>query len=334
MKIFLTGSTGFLGGHFVGQANAEGAKVIALVRPSSNTQQLESVHVTLVVGDLNDVESLARGMKGCEAVVHIASPKGGWKKPEIYQTFLLNGTRNVISAMKQSGVGRLIYLSTISVHGLDPLFGKPIGEADGFGKQFLPYDYYGRAKVQAEQMVKSAHDSGVIQATVLRPGWVYGPGDTSSYGRLADWMYRGLALKIGDGNNRIPLVYVSNVAAFIWHALIQPCNDYRVYLYAFDGYATQNDYLASLRRVTGSTRPPLYLPKAILIFVTALLENFSVVSQYRLRAFLTRYYIHLMGSNWCFDQSEMVNKLDYRPQIDYDQGFDLTETWYRKWRSL
>jgi len=333
VKIFVTGSTGFLGGYFVQRAVAEGAEVMALVRPSSDTRSLPAT-VSLSVGDLNDKSSLAKGMTGCEAVVHIASPKGGWKRPKIYQTTLLGGTQNVVTAMKESNVRQLIYLSTISVHGLDPLQGKDISAQDGFGQRLLPYDYYSQAKIQAEQIVQAAHESGLIEATVLRPGWLYGPGDEASYGRLADWMRHGLALRIGSGRNRLPLVYVENVAACLWAALAHPSHKYRVTLYAFDGTISQNDYLASLRRATSFGGRPLYLPTAVLLFATTLLEHLSLASHYRLRAFLTRYYVHLMGSHWHFQQSQLAEELGYVPQVDYRQGLALTEDWYRASRHL
>jgi len=118
-------------------------------------------------------------------------------KPELYEENTIRGTRNVIAAMEASSVKTLIYISTIGVHGIDPTQGKPISEANGFGSRFLPYDHYGRAKVKAEEMVKEAHTAGKIQATTLRPGWMYGPRDNNSFGRLADMMRRAWRLRLG-----------------------------------------------------------------------------------------------------------------------------------------
>ena len=78
MKIYLTGGSGLLGSHFAEIATAEGASIVSLVRPTSNTTYLESLGVTLSIGNLRDVASLASGMKDCDAVVHSASPLGGW----------------------------------------------------------------------------------------------------------------------------------------------------------------------------------------------------------------------------------------------------------------
>ena len=173
MRIYLTGGTGLLGSHFAEIATTEGAEIVSLVRPTSNAAALASLGVDLSMGNLGDVASLASGMKDCDAVVHTASPIGGWGSPSSFEEHTIQGTRNVIAAMEASSVKTLIHISTISVHGLDPIQGKHISEADGFGSDFLPYDHYGRAKVKAEKIIKEAHEAGKIQATILRPGWIY-----------------------------------------------------------------------------------------------------------------------------------------------------------------
>lgn len=333
MKIFLTGGTGLLGSYFAETAIREGARVVALVRSNSNTAYLNSLGATLSPGSLQDVTSLASGMKGCDVVVHSASPLGGWGKPQLYQEVTVDGTRNVLAAMEASAVRTLIYISTGSVHGLDPTQGKSISEADGFGSHFLPYDHYGRAKVEAEKLVAEAHRAGKIRATTLRPGWITGPRDNNSYGRLADMMRRGIAVKVGNGENRIPLVYAGNVAWAIWTALVRQSPDYRVYLCASDGRATQNDYFESLARATHARRGPISLSKDVLLALGALLERSSVMAGYRVPVLLSRYVVHLMGSDWSFDQSLIERDLGYTPQVSLPQAFAATEQWYRKSRS-
>lgn len=334
MKLFLTGGTGFLGSHVAEIAITEGAKVVSLVRSTSNTATLDNLGVALSNGTLQDTASIASGMKDCDAVVHIASPLGGWGSVKFYEENIVLGTRNVISAMEVSSVKTLIYISTISVHGLDPIQGKPVSEASGFGKQILPYDHYGQAKMKAEIIIKEAHEAGRIKGTVLRPGWIYGPRDNNNYGRLADFMRRGIAIKVGNGENIIPLVYAGNLARAVWAALVRESPDYRVYIYANDGMATQNDYLDSLARACNSKQRPISIPKNFLLAVGTLQENLSVLFGYRIPVPFSRSVVHLLGSDWSFDQSLMKRELDYSPQIDYGQGFEMTEKWYRETRSI
>ncbi len=294
----------------------------------------EALGATLSMGDLGGVSSLAQGMMGCDVVVHAASPKGGWKRPEIYEQNTVRGTRNIIAAMKTSAVKTLIHVSTISVHGLDPIEGRPISEASGFGRQFLPYDHYSKAKVRAEKIVEQAHNLGHVRATVLRPGWVYGPRDESSYGLLADRMRRGLLFQVGDGENRIPLVYAGNVARAIWCAILEESIEYRIYLYASDGEITQNDYLESLGRATRITKKPISVPKGLCLILVALQEHLAATSGYRIPTLTTRYFMHLFGSDWSFDQSRIGEELGCFPRISYQKSFETTEAWYRKARSI
>jgi nucleoside-diphosphate-sugar epimerase len=333
VKIFLTGGTGLLGSTFVQVVIPKGANIVSLVRPASDTAYLESLGATLSIGDLRCVSSLVKGMTGCDVVVHVASPKGGWKRPEVYEENTVQGTRNIITAMKTGSVKTLIHVSTISIHGLDPIEGSPISEASGFGTRFLPYDHYGRAKVRAEKIVERARDSDHIRATILRAGWLYGPRDESSYGRLADRMRQGLLCRIGNGENRIPLAYAGNVARVLWRAITE-FPEYSVYLYACDGEVTQNDYLESLGRATATFGKLISVPKGPLLVLAALQEHLAAMSGYRIPSPITRYFIHLFGSDWCFDQRRTAKELCGLPQVSYRKGFEATEAWYRNARSI
>lgn len=328
MRVFLTGGSGFLGGCIAARLAAEGADVVVLVRPHSATVRLRACGAALHQGDLRDTASLAHGLRGCNAVVHVASPKGGWRRPEVYATHAVSGTRNLLAAMAACGVATLVYISTISVHGLDPLR-TPVDDTSGRGSRFLPYDHYGRAKADVEEVVAAAHRAGVARATVLRPGWLYGPGDRRSYGRLADRLRRGFLVRVGEGRNRIPLVYAPNVAGAVWQALTRPSPEHRSILYAWDGLISQNDLLASLARAAGIERPVRSLPRALLLKLAAVQEGLSAVSGYRLPAPLTRYFLHLLGSDWRFVHRNLGEQLQYTPEVPLAAGLHATETWYR-----
>jgi nucleoside-diphosphate-sugar epimerase len=183
-------------------------------------------------------------------------------------------------------------------------------------------------------VVKEAHTTGKIEATILRPGWMYVPRDNNSYGRLADMMRRGLAIQVGDGGNQIALIYAGNVAWAIWTALAKPSSDYRVYLCANDGLVTQGDYLQSIARATNTTRRPISLSKSVLLAQGVLQEYLSILFGYRIPVLLSRYAVHLLGSDWSFDQSCIERDLGYSPEVSYEQGFAATEQWYRGSRSI
>ena len=115
MTTLVTGATGFLGSHVARQLVTAGHSVRVLVRSSSNLQALDGLNAERVVGDLQDVMSLDRAMKGVRRVFHVAADYRLWTKnpDEIYATNV-EGTRRLLEAAGQAGVERFVYTSTVA----------------------------------------------------------------------------------------------------------------------------------------------------------------------------------------------------------------------------
>jgi len=103
-------------------------------------------------------------------------------------------------------------------------------------------------------------------------------------------------------------------------------------LVANDGKVTQADYLESIARATNTTRRPISVSKSFLLALGVLQERLSIMFGYRTPVLLSRYAVHLLGSDWDFDQSCIERDLGYSPQVSYEQGFAATEQWYRESR--
>ena len=73
MRAFVTGGTGFLDGELVRGLRARGDDVVALVRSRSRAGRLEELDCGIVEGDLQEPESIGRGMEGCDAAFHVAA---------------------------------------------------------------------------------------------------------------------------------------------------------------------------------------------------------------------------------------------------------------------
>src|SRR6185312_3548058 len=94
-----------------------GERVRALVRPSSDVAFLKSLGVELVVGDLEDAESLRRALDGADIVYHCAARVGDWGGWRDFRTQVVEATGNLIDACRQVGIGRLLHVSSISAYG-------------------------------------------------------------------------------------------------------------------------------------------------------------------------------------------------------------------------
>ncbi|WP_416838743.1 NAD-dependent epimerase/dehydratase family protein [Haloferax sp. DFSO52] len=186
MKYFVTGATGFVGGHVAQQLLDDGHDVVALARTPSKATELESAGATVVEGDITKKETLREPMEGVDGVFHIA----GWydvgvTDPSLGDRINVDGTRNVLEVMAELEIPKGVYTSTLAVN--SDTHGQVVDEGYHYlGPHLTAYD---RTKWEAHYKVAEPMvDDGLPLVTVL-PGVVYGPGDTSVFGdALRDYL--------------------------------------------------------------------------------------------------------------------------------------------------
>lgn len=177
MRYFITGATGFVGGHVARQLVADGHRVVAVVRNPSKAQELADLGVTLHQGDVTDKESMRAPMEGADGVFHIA----GWYKIGVRDKsdgwrINVEGTRNVLELMKEVGVPKGVYTSTLAVN--SDTHGQIVDETYHYsGPQLSEYD---RTKWVAHYAVAAPMIANGLPLVIVMPGVIYGPGDSST----------------------------------------------------------------------------------------------------------------------------------------------------------
>lgn len=180
MKFFVTGATGFLGGRLVRQLRQAGHDVVALVRDPSKAAALESSGLQLVKGDLDDRDALRRGMSGVDGLFHLAAwYRLGARDDREARRANVEGTRNVLEAMKETGVPRGVYTSTLAVN--SDTHGRLADESYRFDGEHL--SIYDRTKAEAHYDVAIPMMEAGLPLVIVQPGVVYGPDDPSSIGK-------------------------------------------------------------------------------------------------------------------------------------------------------
>ncbi len=159
MKCFVTGATGFLGSHVARQLLERGAELRLLVRSTSRLDNIADLPAERVVGDLRDVDSLRKGMAGCEFIFHIAADYRLWalNGQELYQSNV-DGTKNILQAARESGVRRVIYTSSVATMGFGNN-GRLTDEHSPVSIDDMVGDYK-RSKFMAERLVIDAAQGG------------------------------------------------------------------------------------------------------------------------------------------------------------------------------
>src|SRR6266516_4733945 len=185
MKYYVTGATGFIGGHVARQLIASGHTVIAPVRTPAKAQDLVDLGVNVVKGDVTDKESMRASMTGVDGVFHIADwYKIGVKDKSMGMNINVDGTRNVLELMKELRIPKGVYTSSLAVN--SDTHGELKRESYHFtGKHITEYD---RTKAVAHEIAKQFIAEG-LPLVIVMPGGIYGPGDTSVLRRtLVDFL--------------------------------------------------------------------------------------------------------------------------------------------------
>jgi uncharacterized protein YbjT (DUF2867 family) len=112
MTILVTGGTGFVGPKVVHALRAEERPVRVLARKPDKQDQLRAWGCELVQGDMTDADSLRRAVEGCEAVVHLVAVPP-FADPKATQRVMEQGTRDLLAAAKEAGVGRFALMSAL-----------------------------------------------------------------------------------------------------------------------------------------------------------------------------------------------------------------------------
>jgi nucleoside-diphosphate-sugar epimerase len=176
MKYFLTGATGFVGGRLAKLLREKGHEVVALVRNPAKASDLTAIGVALAPGDITDPASMRGPMQGCDGVFHVA----GWYKVGVRdksegEKINIEGTRNVLTLMREFNIPKGVYTSTLAVN--SDTQGRLPDETFHFtGTHVSEYD---RTKAVAHDIANGFIREG-LPLVVVMPGLIYGPGDTSS----------------------------------------------------------------------------------------------------------------------------------------------------------
>lgn len=187
MKYFLTGATGFVGGVVARQLREAGHEVRAVVRTPSKAKVLADMGVSLHKGDVTEKESMRAPMTGVDGVFHVA----GWYKVGVRdatpgEQVNVQGTRNVLELMKELGIPKGVYTSTLAVN--SDTHGKMVDENYRFTGQHL--SAYDRTKAEGHHIADEFIRGG-LPLVILQPGLIYGPEDTSQMGEFLRDFLRG-----------------------------------------------------------------------------------------------------------------------------------------------
>jgi dihydroflavonol-4-reductase len=266
MKVFVTGATGFIGGHVARKLRERGDEVVALARKPDKGAALIEIGCSLVAGDLSDEGRLREGMRGCDAVIHGAAVyEVGIPKEEhqaMYEANVL-GTERVLRAALDEEIPKVVYISTVGAFG--NTHGRVVDETYVHpGREFT--SYYEETKVKAHQIARRLIDDEGLPCVIVQPGGVYGPDDHSAIGTQINQFLAGRMPLIPFPDLGFNMVHVDDVAAGVLLALDKGRSGEQ---YVLGGQiTTMREAIETLARVAGKKAPKRAMPTSVLKAMT------------------------------------------------------------------
>lgn len=324
----VTGATGFIGSHVARRLSREGYRVRCLVRSTSDISVLDALDAELVTGDLTGGRPLEGIVTGCRFVLHCGALVSDWATTEEIRQVNVAGTRSLLDASTAASVERFVHLSSTDVYGYP---GTPAVDETYVAERFS--NWYSETKRGAEAEVRSVARSNALEAVILRPATVYGPGSKDVVGEMARALRGGHMLLIDGGRAVAGLSYVENVVDVAMLALRHA----RARGEAFnvtDGLdITWRRFLSDLADGLGYRAPRWSIP-----YRAAYAIAFSLEHSYRgLRRatgltappLLSRQAVHVLGRNQDFSNRKARELLGWEPRVNYADGLAATLAWLR-----
>ncbi len=262
--LLLTGVPGWLGNRFVdillngdrfGRHYAT-REVRILVEPRQKALLELPDRFKIFAADLTDPGSLEAAVSGVGTVVHLA---GAIYPKRIGTLYRVNtdGTQHLVDACIKAGVRRFLYMSTDSVCGYGA------GSARIFDENTpdRPYRHYGRSKWLAEQYILEKSQAGLLDGTILRGFWFFGPFAPERQERFLAMMRKNRQLVFGSGKNYRSISHTDNtVSAFLAAENASATVGKSYWIGDERADYTVDDIYRLLCDAVGQTYRPIYIP--------------------------------------------------------------------------
>ena len=301
--VLVTGANGFVGSTLCPLLEAQGWTVRRAVRTAEQAGDV-------AVGEIGPGAEWRPALEGANAIVHLAARTHVLHDTASdplaeYRRINVEGTARLVQAAERAGVTRFVLMSSIKVNG-EITHGAPFTESTAP----QPQDAYGLTKCEAEELVRASS----LEATILRPPLVYGPGVKANFLRLLDGVARRMPLPLAAIDNRRSLIYVKNLAHAITTSLEQPTAMGKTFLVRDTEQPSTPELIRRMGVALGRA-PRLFACPPWLLAAGATIAGRT--DEWR-----------RLSTSLEIDSSAIQQTLAWTPPYTLDQGLSATAEWY------
>jgi len=320
VKALVTGATGFVGSHLVDRLIGDGAEVVCLTRPTSDTAWLEGLDIERRVAEPGRPDELRRAVRGVDCIYHVAGLTRARNRAE-YLAVNAEGTRRLIEAVlgEDLSLRRFVYVSSLAAVGPAPS-DEPLDETT----EPHPIDGYGASKLAGERIVLDHADR--LPVTIVRPPAVYGPRDRNFLPLFRSAARMRRVPVIGRASRQAALVYATDLAEGIRLAAESPAGVGQTYFIA-GGNHTTGEVVAAICSALGMPAKRFVLPSLLARLAGeigqlrwAITGRGGIVSRRKVR--------DMLQPRWTCSWERARRELGYRESVGLEEGMRQTVEWY------
>ena len=321
MKTFVTGATGFIGANIVRELLKDGREVRALVRAGANTSNLAALDVECWQGDLLDIQSLEKGLAGCDTLYHAAADYRLWtSRPEEMYRINVDGTAAILKAALSNSIVRVVYTSSVGTLG-NPGNGTPGTETTPVSLADM-VGHYKKSKFLAERTAESFIERG-LPLVIVNPSTPVGALDikpTPTGKIIVDFLNRRMPAYLETGLNIIPVedcarghILAEQKGRIGEKYILGNCN------------LTLRDIFVVLEEITGLSAPKIRVPYLPILLAAYLNEGISRITGKE--PLIPLAGVQMAAKLMYFDSSKAVRELGL-PQTSVKDALKRAVEWF------
>lgn len=326
--ILITGATGFIGVRLVERLLARGFRNLrCLARASSDVTKIDALskaagagaRLQIIRGNLLSRDDCANATRDVRLIYHLAAARGEKSFPDAFMNSVVT-TRNLIEAALLGGrLRRFVNVSSFAVYtNRHKTHGRVLDES--CPTEAAPHttgDAYCFAKAKQDEIVAEYGKKYGMPYVIVRPGYVYGPGNLGISGRVGiDSL--GIFLHLG-GSNPIPFTYVDNCADAIALAGLKAGVDGEVFNVVDDDLPSSRRFLRLYKKNVDSFLS-LYIPHIVSYGLCYFWEKYSAWSEGQLEPVYNRKKWHAFWKKTRYSNQKIKSALGWTPLVSAADG--------------